>query len=403
MSGGFDVGSIVGHLVLDKNQWTQAVNSVRQDQAALKKSFSSLSEDLRDVGRGLAVAGAAITGTFTMLIKGAVDAGDEINDLSKKTGISTELLSGYKLAADKSGTSLQGFAIGMKGLANQMQAAHDQGGAAKKTLDSLGVSYQDNTGKLRPLDQVLLDVADRFTKMPDGATKSALAVDVFGKAGADLIPLLNLGRRGLEENYAAAEKLGLVYSKDAAEGADEFNDSLAELKGSVQGLGNQITQALMPTLKPIVSDLKDVIVSVREWAKNNPELAASLAKTALGAGTLAGGIGAVCIVLPSFLSGWSKLWPLIQAAGPYIVAAGAAWAGWKFGEQLGEITGLNQAIQDEISSGKGLVAMYLKWTGQLREVNVEFGERHAAAAATREAAIKRASVISGQAVTTIQG
>ncbi len=108
-TGGFDVGSIVSHLILDKEQWRQAVSSVQQDLGNLKASVRLKSDEIQAAGRVLAGFGASITAAFGLLIKSTADAGDEINDLSKRTGIGTELLSGYGLAADESGTSIEGF------------------------------------------------------------------------------------------------------------------------------------------------------------------------------------------------------------------------------------------------------------------------------------------------------
>ena len=108
-TGGFDVGSIVGHLILDKEQWRQAISSAQGDLKDLQKSVKVKSDEIQAAGRVLVGFGAGITATFGLLIKNTADAGDHINDLSKRTGIATELLSGYKLAADKSGSSLDGF------------------------------------------------------------------------------------------------------------------------------------------------------------------------------------------------------------------------------------------------------------------------------------------------------
>lgn len=390
-TGGFDVGSIVGHLILDKEQWRQAISSAQGDLKNLQQSVRLKSDEIQAAGRVLVGFGASVTATFGLLIKNTADAGDHINDLSKRTGIATELLSGYKLAADKSGSSLDGFAIGIKMLANQMQAAHDQGGASKKTFDDLGVSFQDGEKKLRPLDKVMLDVADKFKAMPDGAAKSALAVDLFGKSGSELIPLLNLGRAGLEAEYAAAERLGQVFSKQAAQGADDFNDSLTELKAAVQGVGNELGKSLLPALKPLIDRTKESVRMVRDFVKEYPALSASLAELGIGLGVVATVLGTVAILLPSFLKGWVVLLPLLTAIAPVVLTIGSLWAGYKFGEWIGHITGLNATYQS-------LFGTLFKGLGIIKDVNIEFGKDHAAAHAIQVEAIARASELAGRKV-----
>lgn len=401
MTGGaFDLGSIVGHLVLDRKEWTQAVTSVRTDLAELKKSIKLKSDEIQAAGRVLAGFGASVTATFGALLKSSADAGDQIHDLAERTGIATELLSGYKLAADKSGTSIEGFAVGVKVLANNLQAAQAKGGAQRELFQSLGVTALDSAGKLRPLDQVLLDVAERFKVMPDGAAKSALAVDLFGRSGTELIPLLNLGRQGLEDNYAAAERLGLVFSKEAADGADAFNDSLTELRGAVQGVGNELAKSLLPALQPMIDRTKESVRWVRDFVATYPALSASLAELGIGLGVVAGVLGTICLLLPGFLKGWTVVLPFLVKAAPAILEIAAAWAGWEFGKWYGEVTGLNQAVQDQISSGKGLVAQLLILTKIMPDVNEEIatGTGHWAAHKLQVDAIAAAEKLAGREV-----
>jgi len=389
--GGFDVGSIVGHLVLDKEQWRQAVTSVQGDLKDLKKSIKLKSDEIQAAGRILATFGASVTASFGLLLKSSADAGDQINELSKSTGISTELLSGYKLAADKSGTSIEGFAVGMKTLANGMQAAITQGGASKRMFNSLGVSFKDNEGKLRPLDQVMLDVADRFKAMPGGAEKSALAVDLFGRSGQQLIPMLNLGRQGLEAQYAAAERLGLVFSKEAAQGADDFNDSLVDLQGAVKGVGNELAKSLLPALKPLIDRTTNTINLTRQFVKEYPALATSLAEIVVVSSAIAGVIGTVGLMLTPFQKGWKAISMVLQAAAEPILIIGAAWAGYQFGKWIGDVTGLNKTYQSLFDS-------LFRGLGIIKEVNIEFGAGHAASYAIQTEAIGRATELSGKKV-----
>lgn len=392
MAGGaFDLGSIVGHLVLDRKEWTQAVNSVRTDLADLKKSVKLKSDEIQAAGRVLAGFGASITATFGMLLKSSADAGDQIHDLAERTGIATEMLSGYKLAADKSGTSIEGFAGGVRFLANNMQAAQAKGGAQRAMFESLGVAAVDGAGKLRPLDQVLLDVAEQFRTMPDGAAKSVLAVDLFGRSGTELIPLLNLGRQGLEENYAAAERLGLVFSKEAADGADAFNDSLTELRGAVQGVGNELSKSLLPALQPIIDRTKESIRWVRDFVATYPSLSASIAELGIGLGVVAGVLGTVAIMLPGFLKGWAVLYPLLQAIAKPVLYLGALWAGYKFGEWIGHVTGLNETYQqlfDTIFRGLGII----------QDTKVELADGHAERYAIQVQALAAAEELAGRKV-----
>jgi TP901 family phage tail tape measure protein len=121
----------------------------------------------------------------------------------------------------------------------------DEGGAA---LKALGVAAMDSTGQIRPTEAVLLDLADKFAVMPDGAEKAALAVKLFGKEGLNMIPMLNQGREGLTGMMEEAKRLGLVMSEDAAQASEAFNDNLKRLHAVSEGLQRQIGAAVIPVL-----------------------------------------------------------------------------------------------------------------------------------------------------------
>jgi hypothetical protein len=205
---------------------------------------------------GMARAAGGLSGALGSLVplatgaglaamaKGAIDAADNMRDMSQKTGVSVEQLSKFQQAANASGTSIEGVSSAIVKLSKGLVAGGT--GPAADALKTLGINATDATGKLRSTDQVMLDVADKFSKMPDGAEKTALALQLFGKAGADMIPLLNGGRD-------AIDGLSATMTTKFAEGADQLNDKLAALQGKLLELGVNVGTALMPVLN-VISD-----------------------------------------------------------------------------------------------------------------------------------------------------
>jgi hypothetical protein len=124
---------------------------------------------------------------------------------------------------------------------------------SKSAYARLGIAVKDADGQLRPTSDLLLDVADKFSNMPDGVAKSALAMQIFGKAGAEMIPFLNEGKDGIKEYTDAATKMGVVLSTDAASAAHQFSKDLSMLELGVQGIENKIMTALVPALT-VVAD-----------------------------------------------------------------------------------------------------------------------------------------------------
>jgi hypothetical protein len=124
----------------------------------------------------------------------------------------------------------------------------------------MGVSWKDAAGKMKGTDQLLLDMAERFSTMPDGIEKTAMATKVFGKAGMDLIPFLNQGKDGIKELMDEAEKLGIVLDAKTAAASEALNDNLTRLETSTRGL---MVQAIAPLI-PFLSAMSDEMVKTRK-------------------------------------------------------------------------------------------------------------------------------------------
>lgn len=196
------------------------------------------------------LAGALSIGAIGSFLKGAIDAADETFNLSQKVGIAAKDLGGLQLAFKQAGIDSAGMQTALVKLSRNVAEGSD-------SFKAMGVSLKNTDGSLKGSKQVLGEVADVFQKMPDGIDKTALATEVFGKAGADLIPMLNGGAAGLDEMAAMAERLGLVIDDQTAASADQFNDTVELLGMSLQGVGRQVAAQMLPTLTRLAGSLLD--------------------------------------------------------------------------------------------------------------------------------------------------
>jgi hypothetical protein len=143
--------------------------------------------------------------------------------------------------------------------------------AGSEGLAALGISATDASGNLRSTNDVMMEVAQAFAGMEDGAGKTAIAMNIFGRAGANLIPLLNSGRTGLAQMAGEAENLGVVISGDAAKAAEQFNDNLTRLQTAAEGLAQQIIAPLLPSLIDLTNRLlalADTSTTLSDWFQN---------------------------------------------------------------------------------------------------------------------------------------
>ena len=216
-------------------------------------------------GAGIAAAGVGITA----LVLPVANTADELANLAQKTGVSVEALSALTYVAQMSDTDLQGLVKGLQRLSVAMFDTQVQGEEGSAALKALGVSAVDASGQIRPTEQVLLDLADQFANMPDGADKAALAIKLFGKEGMSLIPLLNQGRAGITALMEEAERFGLVINSQTAQAAELLNDNLDRLRGMLEGVQRQIGAAVIPVLADFT---EQVILAQTETGSFSNEL-----------------------------------------------------------------------------------------------------------------------------------
>lgn len=230
------------------NPTTQAVlelNAVDNTTAVIKKVTTAV-EGLKD-GYGklqavLATVGVGLSaGYFAGVIKGAIDAMDHLNDLSKATGLAVDTLAGLKLAAKQSGSDLDGIAASINKLAVNM------GNNAEK-FAKIGVTAKD------PL-KAMQQLADIFVAVKDPQLRAALAAEALGKSWASAAPLLAEGGAKIGEMVERGKQLSGV-TKESADEADKFNDALAELKATSDGMVAKL-------VGPMLSGFNDVLKSIQ--------------------------------------------------------------------------------------------------------------------------------------------
>lgn len=264
-----------------------------------RQAFESVRAGLDGVGRSASTIAAAVAGMaglggilsgagISAMVKQSIDAADAMNDLSQRIGIAVQDLAKYELAAEQSGTSMEAIARGVKGLAGSMLEHGD-------ALKNAGITARDADGAMRQL-------ADLFSRMPDGIEKTVLATKLFGKAGMDLIPMLNMGSKGLDESAQKSERYAAAMALLAPQ-ADKFNDQMAEIALSGKVVGLTLANEVMPTLSSVAEEFGKVGITgevvgkvlgeaLAESFKAIVVLGANVAFTFRAVGTEIGGMAA---------------------------------------------------------------------------------------------------------------
>jgi hypothetical protein len=242
------LGSLVVSLAMDTAKFTGDVGKAARSMAKLTAEAGKIGAA---IGASIGV-GAMALGS---LVKGAIEAADATSKLAQSVGASTAEISQLGYAADLAGSSQEELGVALGKLARHAADAAGGGRAANDMFAAMGVTIRNADGSIKGTTDLLGDVADKFASYKDGAEKTALAQELFGKSGAKLIPFLNNGRDGLAALAAEADALGITLTDSAGKAAEQFNDNLTRLSKAKDGLGRQIAQALLPTLETLTNQI----------------------------------------------------------------------------------------------------------------------------------------------------
>jgi len=227
---------------------------ITKDIERVRSNFDKIGSTAQKVG-GLLITAFSIRAILAYTER-IIDLGDELNKTSQKIGISVEKLSAYEYAARLSGSSSDQLRGALTRLsANMQDAAINKTSEAARTFKSLGVEITDTEGRLRNTSQVFEQLSGRFAAAADGPNKTAAAINLMGRSGAELIPLLN----NLKEVTSEAERTGNVISKDFAEASERFNDSVERTSSAFGNLARVGIANVLPLLNQYIEKLNVAI------------------------------------------------------------------------------------------------------------------------------------------------
>lgn len=243
-------GSIVIDLLMRTGSFeTDTDRASKVFDKRMRAMKSSASSAAAGITGALAAIGVGVSGAaFAALVKGSIDAADHLNDLSKKTGVAVESLGGIGFAAKQAGGDVDSASEALGKLNKTLAAAAAGDKGAAEPFIKMGIAIKDAAGNTRQADAVFADIADRFKGYADGPEKAALALALFGKAGADQIPLLNEGGEALRKNIEYYKRYSGVTAEVAGQ-SDQFNDTLEKIKLLSGAFGNQLAAQLLPALQ----------------------------------------------------------------------------------------------------------------------------------------------------------
>lgn len=247
-----EVFSAVGRFVLD-DQASGALDKVEEKAEKTSKTLGQkLGGGFQTVGKYAAgfgiAAGAAGAGLFAIATKGAA-ATDRIDKMSQRLGMSRQAFQEWDFILSQNGISIDSMQMGMKTLSTRMAEAGEGAGKGAELFGKLGVSVTDASGNFRNQEDVFRDSVVALQGMEDGIEKAALAQELFGRNGQELLPMLNQSKGSIDELTATAHGLGLVLGDEAVDAGVQFSDTMDQMKRMGEVLFTQVGTALIPVFQ----------------------------------------------------------------------------------------------------------------------------------------------------------
>jgi hypothetical protein len=244
----FKLGQLVIELAANtarlQGDMGKAVGIAERGAAQLKKAFSFAT----------AGVGGGLIGTFLIgAAKNAVKFGDDLNRAAIKAGIGGKAISELAYAAKLADVDIASLSTALKKMQVALSEAATGNKQAKGALDALGLSLQQ-LQRLKPEDQFEL-IGDRISRLKDPADRARAATELFGKAGADLLPFFEQGATGIAKARQEAEKLGASLSDETMKRLSDLDDAGKRIGASWDALATTFTAKVAPALTTVFDAL----------------------------------------------------------------------------------------------------------------------------------------------------
>lgn len=228
-------------------------------------------ESFADLASGGAKAAGVLAGAVALAATAAVKltlSADQqieaISHLSQKTGIAIQSIQRMSVVMAQNNFEAVTLTAGMRTLSKLITDARNPASDAAQTFAEMGLSIH----QLGSTEDVIRAVADRFAAMPDGVEKSRLAITLFGKAGLDMIPVLNRGSAAFDESAQAAERFGVVLSTQQIAAIERAGDAYDLLSVALQGLQHQLAAVFAPTIASGINAVTEGVVRLTRITQN---------------------------------------------------------------------------------------------------------------------------------------
>lgn len=301
----------------DKN--TEAgLKKITASAEGAKSALGKMKNDLMAIG-----AGVGVVGIGAKLAKEAIQWDVAVKKLSGITGATAKETSELLAVANYMGIAMEDsagafakFSKNVGAAKEKMEVARAEGKLSTDIFSKLGYTLEDIQGKNTV--EVFKMIQERLRGMKDGAEKTRVEMELFGRTGYQMHAMLNMSAEQMDKVAERAKAMGLIIDDDAASKSAKLNRELKDLENTGKRLAVSIGHELVPVFNDYAKGVLDVAKEFESMTAEQKEAIGGIVKFGAEA-------GAVIIVMRSLTSalGFMRL-ATIAAAGPWVTLATVA-------------------------------------------------------------------------------
>ena len=240
---------------------------IAESREKLDSVKHSLNSGIKTAGKWAAATGAAAVTGIIKVAEEASEKLDTVDKMSQKIGVSRQTYQELDFVFSQLGTNVDGLKNGLKTLRSVMDTTAQGTSKNKTALEELGISAIDVSGNLRDSEDVMWEAFKTLQGMENQTKKARLATKLFGKAGLELMPMLNGSAGSVENLRKKAHKLGLVLDNETIDKGVEFKDTLDQTKRALSAVGTELGAAFMPALVRVMRKVQDKMPEIRKMVE----------------------------------------------------------------------------------------------------------------------------------------
>lgn len=313
-----DIGSLVVKLAAETSEFQADLG---RSARMLDKHANEMKASLQQVASVAKTAFAVVIGATSVaalrdFVTQTLEASAALQGLAEQTGASAAALSGFAPVATISGTAMDAIGGSLAKLSKGLAGVDDETAGATKALQFLGVRAKDASGNLRDPAEVMNDVALKLAEFEDGAGKTAIAMELFGKSGATMLPFL----KDLAEN----QDLNIRLTAQQIEEADNASKALARMKAETNFVAQTLVTAAIPSMTVLAKELKNVLfgtdnaVDGIQRLRTEGTLTNWAEKTAYALAVVIDSLRGIGQTIKSVIGSFQAVWADIELAGTFL-------------------------------------------------------------------------------------